>query len=395
MAGDYDKNFKYFVDTGTGNGGGGALTETLKEARDISRKLGGTVISLRGSGLRSNPDVVIPRDIADKFKNAARTWVALQLKRGNDMVLNDTVQGDLEVYFQILELKLGRLLERPNIFDIESPSELTRIVRVAYPDYHKHLRAKSERSTKNQEGQRLLAEDECWRFYTPTTKGGAIALGKNTKWCTAAPGLNYYETYTKKAPLFILISKKHKDLKFQSWVTSSEHQYMNLFDREMDPYHWEIMNVFLEQTGNTDHIKKQKDTVVNIHESINMTKGHLPTWCSFPNIDAFALQYGLRVVASEDNRVLTRFFLYDKDHRVVFSGEVSQVFYTSSLFMTITWHQYVDLDGNTIHIHESSTSEHNRVDGLQSETMLIDHINRVYTTGTVKHSNEMYDIFNS
>jgi hypothetical protein len=58
---------------------------------------------------------------------------------------------------------------------------------------------------KHDEEQLLVYEDGNWQVYFPQTKGAACSLGKGTDWCTAAPGLNYYEEYSKSGQLIIFI----------------------------------------------------------------------------------------------------------------------------------------------------------------------------------------------
>ena len=73
-----------------------------------------------------------------------------------------------------------------------------------------------------------------WEVYIPENKGAACKLGKDTDWCTAAPGLEYYKQYhSKDDPLIIFISKKDPTEKYQFHYGSE--QFMNRYDEELDP----------------------------------------------------------------------------------------------------------------------------------------------------------------
>lgn len=73
-----------------------------------------------------------------------------------------------------------------------------------------------------------IFEDSEWLLLTPKTEDAAKYYGKNTRWCTAAEKNNYFNSYNKDGPLYILINKKVPSEKYQFHFQSE--QYMNSED---------------------------------------------------------------------------------------------------------------------------------------------------------------------
>jgi hypothetical protein len=223
--------YNYVVQTPNRN----ALTSTLSEANALCKKY--PKGACRILPLNKNPDEIqVPKDIPGKYKSSATSWVALQLRLENNDVLSKETQHALEMYFNMLGQKLGKFLSKANIFDIASPAELLNIVEAAKPSYQKHIDAKIERSTKIDLLDHFVTETKDWLVFSPKTKGASVLLGRNTEWCTAAPGLQHYENHTKKAPLWVFISKKDSTEKYQLWFPSNlyDTQAMDINDDPID-----------------------------------------------------------------------------------------------------------------------------------------------------------------
>jgi len=195
--------------------------------------------------LRSTIIKSIPNDISEKDKANALNWmitrilkdnpiypenrfflrtksVAHQLDRGPDLL-----KRQLEFFYQIKKQNMGRLLPKNEIERYSSFKEFVEAVEEALPAYREYLTQKQEKSTKG-EGQLLVYEDANWQVYFPQTKGAACALGKDTDWCTAAPGLDYYNEYSQDGQLIIFISKKDPSIKYQLHYPSG--QFMDVDD---------------------------------------------------------------------------------------------------------------------------------------------------------------------
>ena len=158
---------------------------------------------------------VIPSDIEEKYKGVLLNWLISWAIKNNTHDLPSDFKAAVEIYYQIKQQKLQRFLTKKSISEIETPEELISIVNSAKPEYNKHNDEKLEKSTKGP-GQNLVYEDSDWEVYIPETKGASCALGKGTEWCTAAPGLDYYEKHhSKENPLIIFISKSDPEEKYQ------------------------------------------------------------------------------------------------------------------------------------------------------------------------------------
>jgi hypothetical protein len=157
----------------------------------------------------------VPSDIEEKYKGVLLNWLISWAIKNNTHDLPSDFKAAVEIYYQIKQQKLQRFLTKKSISQIETPEELISIVNSAKPEYNKHNDEKLEKSTKGP-GQNLVYQDSDWEVYIPETKGASCALGKGTEWCTAAPGLNYYEEYhSKENPLIIFISKSDPEEKYQ------------------------------------------------------------------------------------------------------------------------------------------------------------------------------------
>lgn len=179
----------------------------------------------------------VPPDISDPDKANYLNW---RLKKfmttGNP---NGPKATDVETFYQIKAQNLdSRFLPKNDINRIESVEEFTTMMGPASADYEAYNAKKAAKSTKGGElqlpsginfkvsdGAKLVGETDDWYVFVPETKGAAQAIGIHTKWCTAAPGLNYYETYHKPEkgdPLIDFISKKEKYIKSDVIISTKE-----------------------------------------------------------------------------------------------------------------------------------------------------------------------------
>lgn len=122
--------------------------------------------------------------------------------------------------------KIGGKLEKKDIQQYSSVGELYQAIRDASG-------TKTRSETKNDAEK--VYEDEDWTVIHPLTKEAAILYGKNTKWCTAAIGNGYFDNmfdrYNDDGPLYIIISKKYPNKKWQFHVESDS--FMNAEDQRI------------------------------------------------------------------------------------------------------------------------------------------------------------------
>lgn len=207
--------------------------------------------------IRSTIIKSIPHDIPEKDKANALNWVITKIIKDSPDHLNrlfirnpsssnrrghELLKRQLELFYQIKQQKIDRLLPKKAIEEYGSFQEFVMSMEEIAPKYREYLAQKTEKSTKG-EGQLLVYEDDNWQVYFPQTKGAACSLGKGTDWCTAAPGLDYYSNYAAEGQLIIFISKKNPNEKYQFHYGAE--QYMDKNDAPVDNKLFLILNKIL------------------------------------------------------------------------------------------------------------------------------------------------------
>jgi hypothetical protein len=102
----------------------------------------------------------------------------------------------------------------------------------------------------------VFRDDDEWRIYALHNKGAACKFGKGTEWCTAAPGMNYFEDYYEPDdPLFYFENKENLDGYFNGrWqIHFGSEQFMDERDHEIDEADRDEL---IEMLGETDAPKK-------------------------------------------------------------------------------------------------------------------------------------------
>jgi len=199
---------------------------------------------------------IIPNDIEERYKGQLLNWYITYLTRSfknprgpsYKRILRDfsMVRQAAEDFFQIKSQGLDRLLGINNLQDINSPRELRSVANNAWPRYEEYMEKKTEEDRKNLNPDDFkIFENERWEVFIPHTRAAAIVLGRGTKWCTAAPGLDYYCDYHSDAdPLIIFISKTDPAEKYQFHFGSK--QFMDREDRRINKGSEEDKKVFEE-----------------------------------------------------------------------------------------------------------------------------------------------------
>jgi hypothetical protein len=191
----------------------------------------------------------IPNDISEKDKAEALNWlISIFIKSPDNLIIpqwfsrarrggrvetavifssSENTRSYLETFFQIKKQNLTRFLETKSLSSIGSVQELEKIIKPARELYQKHLEKKVYLDAG--QGKLKIFENDEFVVFIPTNKGAACELGKGTDWCTAAPGLNYYEKYHKEDdPLIIFKSKTDPKKDVQMHFGTS--QFMDVDD---------------------------------------------------------------------------------------------------------------------------------------------------------------------
>lgn len=226
---------------------------------------------------------LIPDDIEDKEKAIAIIWVKNQwlkdvLEFGRfieDKQSSESFNYFLEKYFQ-----LKNFITQPNKKDLNNISSLTElksIVRDAQELYKRDQEKKSYLSAP--EGTELLFENNEWKIYIAHNKGAACQLGKNTSWCTAAPGLDYFQKYYKpNDPLFVFINKKDPEQKYQfhygtkQFMDKDDKSIKNLNKKENEYMSKEL---FIYLHSLLSQVAGEKYPIINENYETNSETGEL------------------------------------------------------------------------------------------------------------------------
>ena len=172
----------------------------------------------------------VPQDISERFKADALWWAISTFIKAGQFGAIDSRKKALETFFQIKEAGKGSILSQQDINQIQSWDELKEIVEQAKPAWEEYKQSKASKDWEA--GSNLIYEDDTWQVFIPENKGAACKLGKGTDWCTAAPGLNYYEQYhSQEDPLIIFINKQDPEDKYQFHYKTS--QFMDKQDEDI------------------------------------------------------------------------------------------------------------------------------------------------------------------
>ena len=178
---------------------------------------------------------MVPDDLDDNQRGTALEWI---LSRGlKDEQIADTLwglrtSGDMEVTKHYLELyfQWHRFMEKKDIFTIHTLDDLLNVYAEAEPKIKAYQAEKKYMDAE--EGTEVFRDDDEWKIYAIHNKGAACELGKGTQWCTAAPGLDYFNHYYEETdPLFYFEDKKN-NLRYQFHFGSE--QFMDEDDWGID-----------------------------------------------------------------------------------------------------------------------------------------------------------------
>ena len=197
----------------------------------------------------------IPIDIPDNSRGLSLLWLkqrVLDDPQGFYGTVYLDVKRALERFFQYNGSRqmpnFIRPAEKKDLNRIEKIQELLKIVDDAWPRYKTYL---EDQENKNADkGTEKIYDGPEWTISIAHNKGAACELGKGTSWCTAAPGLDYFQHYsTPDNPLFIFINKKNPSEKYQFHYGTN--QFMNKNDEPIrkEPIFHELDNLLRKVPG--------------------------------------------------------------------------------------------------------------------------------------------------
>ena len=193
---------------------------------------------------------IVPDDLEDNQKGLAITWLARLARDLETGYMSDffgaaepgrgtsAAWEDFEMFFHYQQFMAEKDLNR--IKDLDELEQIVLDARGAIRDYQE---ARAYKDAGAEGAQEVFLDDENWKIVAIHNKGAACELGKKTAWCTAAPGLNYFETYYKpEDPLFYFEQKSDEKpgapgAKFQAHYGSK--QFNDKDDRPLS-HHWRM-----------------------------------------------------------------------------------------------------------------------------------------------------------
>lgn len=155
---------------------------------------------------------------ADPTPNKEYTpWLAKMYANGS-AYLEDILSTAKEHLIKFNKLKKRNKLPSPRN-DIMRYDDIADLYSVMdeYPD-------EDEKPLTDKGESKVVYEDNTIRVIEPLNKEAACYYGQGTRWCTAATrGSNYFNEYSKDAPLFIVLPKKAAYIgeKYQLWFNYS------------------------------------------------------------------------------------------------------------------------------------------------------------------------------
>jgi hypothetical protein len=238
-------------------------------------------------------DRTIPNDITEKQKAIALLWNYKQLAKNSivelDQFLNMIVQflaknkydiflafsgkfldiPELRTYFSLnfayaymsddadnpeADIRRSKLLEnffhwnrfiddgKKDLNSVSGYDELIQLVNKAKVLYQAWQNKQEQADAEK--GKEVLLDDENWQIIVIHNKGAACQLGKGTEWCTAAPGLDYFNQYYKpNDPLFYILDKYDGE-KYQFHFGTQ--QFMDKDDNDLYPSRYHVGDAIME-----------------------------------------------------------------------------------------------------------------------------------------------------
>ena len=205
----------------------------------------------------------VPADISDNDKGLALLWLLGLARRDPNFAegyftgihWSDIKQG-LETFFTYLHVPADAFKEK-QLMNYKSFIGLNNAVEDAGPI----IRAYQEKQLNldAEEGTDTYRDDDEWHIAVIKNKGAACELGKDTKWCTAAPGGDAFDDYYKPDdPLFYFKNKKTGE-KFQFHYGSE--QFMDADQTEYESIPTEEMEKLHNLLKQTDAYRRYKKAI--------------------------------------------------------------------------------------------------------------------------------------
>lgn len=202
---------------------------------------------------------LVPEDLTDTQKGTTLEWIIsigindprVKQKFYNEATAPGGAEGvayahtttwrrDLERYWHTHEYS-----QKKDIFSIKTWGALAVAGEKAKREFDAAQEEKDHLDAEK--GIEVFRDDNQWRIYALHNKGAACHYGKGTEWCTAAPGLNYFEEYYDEEDPLFYFEDKENGKRWQFHFGSD--QFMDEKDREVDDAERDFFIDLLAKTG--------------------------------------------------------------------------------------------------------------------------------------------------
>ena len=160
-----------------------------------------------------------------------------------------------------------QFMEPNDLNKIKSFEELKNVIEAADPAIKKYQ--EEQQYADAEQGQEIFRDDDDWKIVAIHNKGAACELGKETGWCTAAPGLDYFEEYyTPESPLFFFKNKKTGDRR-QFHYTTDQFMDDSIPQKQVSDAEFYTLHKLLLQTGAAEKYEILKNNIK--YENLRLT----------------------------------------------------------------------------------------------------------------------------
>ena len=188
---------------------------------------------------------IIVQNLLSSFENNDPTpnkqytpWIAREYVKGKIRALEDLsrIKTSLELFHKYKNTKEFKELFKYNIgFNDISRLSADQVEGIG-EKIDTYIVPKEIEKDKSKGDAEVVYEDSDVRVIHPKDQAAACYYGQGTRWCTAATkGQNYFDSYNRSGPLYIIIPKKPKYQGEKYQLHINEQQFMNELDDPVSP----------------------------------------------------------------------------------------------------------------------------------------------------------------
>ena len=222
--------------------------EKERESRAMLGTYSGPTITTQHRNFKNYLLDQIPDDLTDNQKGSSVLWL-LKLSRDNPNYAASFIEGSTNRFRKVWDhletfFHHQRFMPQQDLMQVKSIEDLEKMAEEAKDEIHAAQEKKNYLDAE--QGTEIFRDDGEWFIAALHNKGAACELGKNTDWCTAASGLNYFENYYEpEDPLFYFRNKSNLN-KYQFHYGSQ--QFMDWRDHRVDEESYRTLHNMLKQT---------------------------------------------------------------------------------------------------------------------------------------------------